>query len=171
MTMGFAALSPSYAAFPQRRSVAIAAPSASALSLAQTTDGTTGLVCPAKVAKPQSVPAMTRSRPTMSDEPGVLDKIRRRVDAARHQDFVIGDFGALQIFPFMRMARVGRLEQERLRPRPHAGVEHLRQRDVVRVRSLVIAPADVETQRGGRNVARRVADGGDVALGDPQEFR
>src|SRR5437764_744714 len=45
---------------------AIAAPSASALSLAQTTDGTTGFCCAAKVAKPQSVPAMTRSRPTMS---------------------------------------------------------------------------------------------------------
>ena len=69
------------------------------------------------------------------------------------------------------MARVGRLEQERLRPRPHAGVEHFRQRDVVRVRALVIAPADVQAHRGGRNVARRVVDRGDVALGDPQEFR
>lgn len=52
---------------PQRqsRSLAIRAPSASALNFAQTTDGTTGLSVQAKVAKPQSAPATTRSRPTM----------------------------------------------------------------------------------------------------------
>ena len=34
--------------------------------MAQTIEGTTGFCCAAKVAKPQSVPAITRSRPTMS---------------------------------------------------------------------------------------------------------
>ena len=50
----------------QRRRVAISAPSASALNLAQTTLGATIGVALAEVPKPQSAPAITRSRPTMS---------------------------------------------------------------------------------------------------------
>ena len=46
------------------RSLVMRAPSASAASFAQAIDGTTMFCCAAKVAKPQSVPATTRSRPT-----------------------------------------------------------------------------------------------------------
>src|SRR5579875_3932653 len=49
----------------QSRSVASAAPSARAASLAQAILGSTGSTA-AKVANPQSVPAITRSRPTSS---------------------------------------------------------------------------------------------------------
>ena len=48
---------------PHRRSLAICAPSTSERNLSQATSGSTGPK-PAKVPKPQSVPAMTRSRPT-----------------------------------------------------------------------------------------------------------
>jgi hypothetical protein len=47
-----------------RRSVAILAPSAMQRNLDQTTDGDTGESHRAKVPKPQSEPAMMRSRPT-----------------------------------------------------------------------------------------------------------
>jgi hypothetical protein len=52
------------APYPHNLSLAMRAPSVNAASLAQAIDGTTMLCCAAKVAKPQSVPAMTRSRPT-----------------------------------------------------------------------------------------------------------
>ena len=84
----------------------------------------------------------------------VLDEIGRRVEAAGHQDHIVGDLLALQIFPFMRVARVGRLEQDRLRPRLDRDVEHRGERDVVGVRPLVIAPADVQPHAVGRDVAR-----------------
>jgi hypothetical protein len=51
---------------PQSRAVEICAPSANAASFAHTTEGATGLSTKAKVAKPQSAPAMTRSRPMIS---------------------------------------------------------------------------------------------------------
>ena len=52
---------------PHSRPEAICAPSASACSLAQTMlSATIGGALPTKVPKPQSTPAMTRSRPTMS---------------------------------------------------------------------------------------------------------
>ena len=70
----------------------------------------------------------------------------------------------------MRVARIGRLEKQCLRPRPHAGVEYLGERDIMRMRALVIAPADVQAHRFRRDVAGGVVDGGDVALGDAQEF-
>ena len=70
----------------------------------------------------------------------------------------------------MRVARIGRLEKQCLRPRPHAGVEHLGERDIMRVRALVITPADVQAHRFRRDGACRMVDGGDVALGDAQEL-
>ena len=51
---------------PHRREEAMRAPSASADSFAQTTEGATALLTNAKVANPQSAPAITRSRPTIS---------------------------------------------------------------------------------------------------------
>ena len=57
----------SYAAFlPHKRSLAIAAPSPSAFSFAQTMLSTTIGSVRTAVPKPQSTPAITRSRPTMS---------------------------------------------------------------------------------------------------------
>ena len=61
-------------------SLARRAPSASVSSLAQTIDGST-LVMPAKVEKPQSVPAMTLSRPTSLAI--ALDALRRPAPGAR----------------------------------------------------------------------------------------
>ena len=79
----------------------------------------------------------------LRDQFRVLDKIGRRIEAARHQDRIVGDFLALQILPFMRMAGISGLEQQRLRPRLDRDVEHRGERDVVGVRPLVIAPANV----------------------------
>ena len=50
----------------QSRAVASLAPSASEPSLRKAISGSTRPTCPTKVAKPQSVPAITRSRPTTS---------------------------------------------------------------------------------------------------------
>jgi hypothetical protein len=47
----------------------------------------------------------------LRDEPRMLDEIGCRIDDAGDQDLVVGDFRTAQIFPFMRMAGIGRLER------------------------------------------------------------
>src|SRR5262249_21463575 len=58
-------LLPGGAVYPHSRALAIAAPSASARNFAQTMLGATIGDAVAAVPKPQSLPAITRSRPTM----------------------------------------------------------------------------------------------------------
>ena len=101
----------------------------------------------------------------------MLDEIGRRIETARHHDLVVGDFRALEILPFVGMARVGRLEQKARRARPHRGGEDRGKRDVVGMRPLVIAPADVHAHCFGRDVAGRMVERGNVALGNAEEFR
>ena len=154
------------------------APSASADSFAQTTDGATALLTKAKVAKPQSAPAITRSRPTMSaywqircaTSRGCSTKLVVEINDAGDQDLVVGDFCAAQILPFMRMARIGRLERQSGRPRPHAHVEDLGQRDVVGVRAFVISPAQMHAHRLRRDIGGRLVERCDVALRNAQEL-
>ncbi|MFL5268555.1 MAG: hypothetical protein ACJ8AH_18495 [Stellaceae bacterium] len=47
----------------------------------------------------------------LRDQPRMLDEIRGRVDDAGDQDLVVRDFRTAQVFPFMRVTRVGRLER------------------------------------------------------------
>ena len=86
------------------------------------------------------------------------------------QHLVVGDPGVAQILPFMGVARIGRLERQPGRARPQRHLDDLGERDVVGVRPLVIAPAQMHAHRVGRDVGGRMVEGGDVALGDAQEF-
>ena len=78
-----------------------AAPSARVASFAQAISGSTAPK-PAKVPKPQSEPAITRSAADDIDEAlealrnelGMLDEVRRGVDDAGDEDLVVGDLGA-----------------------------------------------------------------------------
>src|SRR6478735_7017704 len=69
-------------------------------------------------------------------EAGMLDEIGRRIETARHHYLIIGDLRALEILPFVGMARVGPLKQKARRARPHRGGEDRGKRDVVGMRSL-----------------------------------
>ena len=133
---------------------------------------------PANVPKPQSVPAMTRSRPTivretqdaLGDQLGMLYVVRRRAEHAGHEDLVVRHLLPPEYRPLVRMARVGGLEQQRLR----LGLEHdgqqLLERDVVVVRPLVVAPADVHAHAIGRDVAQRMVEHLDVPRRGLQVF-
>ena len=133
---------------------------------------------PAQVPKPQSVPAITRSGPTMSvnlrilcgDQLGMLDVVGRRVEHARGEDLVLGDRRLAPHRPFVGVARVGRLEQNRRRLGAQDHVDDLLERDVEVVRALVVAPAQVHAHAVGGNVAQRVVDRLHVALDAGHEF-
>ena len=136
------------------------APSASAASLAHTTEGATALSTKAKVAKPQSAPAMTRSRPTAlaklvmrwAISRGCSTKLVVEFDDPWDQDLVIRDLGFTQIFPFMGVARISGLERQTRRPGTQSDAENLGERDVMCVRPFIITPAKMHTHRIGRNI-------------------
>ena len=75
---------------------------------------------------------------------------------AGDQDLVVGQLRLLPHRPFMRVARVGGLDNERLRLGLDEDRRDFGKGDVVVVRPLVIAPADVDARAVGRHVAQRV---------------
>ena len=93
------------------------APSASACDLTHTTLGWTSQV-EAKLAKPQSAPAMTFSRPTAPAKRamrwaislGVLDDVGGVGDDAGDDALAVRELDALPCLPFVLVARVGGLE-------------------------------------------------------------
>ena len=146
--------------------------------MAHTTEGATALSTKAKVAKPQSAPAMTRSRPTTlaklamrwAISRGCSTKLVVESMTSGDQHFVIRDLGVAQILPFMGVAGIGGLERQPRRPRLYRHLENLGERDVVGVRPLVIAPAQMHAHRVGRNIRGGVVERRDVALCNAQEF-
>ena len=74
----------------------------------------------------------------------MLDEVRGRVDDAGNQNLVLGNIDVLEILPFVVVARIGGFDADRLRARLEGDVDDLGQRQVVGVRPLVVAPADVQ---------------------------
>ena len=74
------------------------------------------------------------------------------------------------ILPLVLVPRIGAFEAERLRPALEADVGDLGERDVVRVRPLVIPPADVEPHAVRGQALGRGVEEGHVALGDAAEL-
>ena len=81
-------------------------------------------------------------------QPRMLDEVGGGIDHAGDQDLVVRDRDLLQVLPFVIVARVGGLDADRLRPRLEGEVDDLGERQVVIVRTFVIAPADVQPHRG-----------------------
>ena len=86
------------------------------------------------VPKPQSTPAISRSRSMTSaipadalrDQARMLDEIRGRIDDARNENFVVGNLDCLEIFPLVLVARIGGLDAESLQPRLEGDVDDFR---------------------------------------------
>ena len=105
----------------------------------------------------------------LCDEARMLDEVVGRIDDAGNEDRVVGDRGVLPVPPLVVVARVGSLEEDRLRPSPEQGIENLRDRDVVRVRAGIVAPADVYAHRLARDIGGRGVERLDIAFDDPEE--
>jgi hypothetical protein len=106
----------------------------------------------------------------LRDQPRMLDEIGCRVDHPGYQYLVVGDFCTAQIFPLVRMPRIGRLERQPGRTRPHAHVKNLCERNVVSVRPFVVPPTEMHAHRFGRNIGGRMVERCNIALGNPQKF-
>jgi len=79
----------------------------------------------------------------LRDQLGVLDVVRRRRDAARDQDLVVGQMRVAPHGPLVPMSRVRGLEQNARGLRSQHDRQDLLERDVVVMRSFVVAPANV----------------------------
>ena len=126
--------------------VAIAAPWASVSSFAQAICGCT------RPPRPQSVAAMTFSRPTsvgeahdaVGDELGVLDDVGGVADDAGQDQLAVGQLGVLPDAPFVLVADVAGLEGVGAGVDLEHDVDDVAHRDVGRVRAVPAAPAEVE---------------------------
>src|ERR1700722_198976 len=79
----------------------------------------------------------------LCDEVGVFDEVRRRVDDPRNENFAVREANISPELPLMGMARVRRLDRIGLRTDVEDQIDDPIEGDVERVRSLVVAPADV----------------------------
>jgi hypothetical protein len=93
--------------------------------------------------QPLAIDHLRIAADALRDEARMLDEIGRRVDDAGNEDLVVGDFDRLEVFPFVVVARIGGLDAERLHARLERDVDYLGHRQIVGVRPLVIAPADM----------------------------
>ena len=99
---------------------------------------------------------------------GVLDVVGRRVEHPRDQRDIVGQLRVSPHRPFVFVARIRCLEHQRA----GLGLLHHRhdpfQRNIVVVRSLVVAPADVNANLRGGDVGQSRVKRFDVGRRDPQ---
>ena len=113
----------------------------------------------APLANPQSLPAMTFSLPTtlrptldtLRHQFGMLDEVGDRVDYAGNHHLARRQLHLLKDLPFMLMARIARLQNDSRRTRLEHDVDDLPQLDIVMMRALVVAPAQMHPHRLGRD--------------------
>ena len=101
----------------------------------------------------------------------MLDIIGRRIDHSGQQELVVGKRKILPNGPFVGMARVCGLDGDGLRVYAKNDLDDLGERDVVGVRAFVVAPADMDANHAGRNVAERMVERFGVEGGAPQKLR
>src|SRR5215470_17946905 len=87
---------------------------------------------------------------------GVLDEVGGRIEHARDQHLVFGWLDALEHLPLVRVARVRSLERETVRTGGEDDVEEIGDRNVVVMRALVVAPAQMQARALGRDVGEGV---------------
>ena len=133
---------------------------------------------PAKVPKPQSVDAMTRSRSPIAatassmrraTTSGCSTKFEVELDHARDQDLVLRERMRLERRIFVLVARVGELDRQRARGRLVEHRQHLGERDVIDMRAFPVAPADVQPPAVCRNAFAGLVDRREMHLGDLDE--
>ena len=95
------------------------------------------------------------ARDALGDELRVLDEVGRRVDHARDEAFPVGQLHFFEDGPFVLMTRVSALEADRRGPCLQHRLDDLTQRNVVIVRALIVAPAEMEAHTLGRDVFGR----------------
>ena len=96
------------------------------------------------------------------DQLGMLHVVRGRVEHSRHEHHVVGQLRVAPDGPFVLVTRIGGLEHERTGLRLLHDRHDPFERNVVVVRPLVVAPADVHAHLCGRNVGERVVERLDV---------
>ena len=143
----------------QSRRDAISAPCASAASLAQTTSGSTprdaDVDAEAAVDAGHDVVAADEvgvALDALRDELRVLDVVRLALDDAGDQHLAFGHLDLLEQRPLVRMARIGGLEQDRVRLGLPDDVDDVGERHVAVVRAGVVAPAQVHAHLLGGDV-------------------
>src|ERR1700752_2024539 len=153
------------------------APSASADSFAQTTDGATALLTNAKVAKPQSAPAITRSRPTMS----AYWQIRCATSRGCSTKLVVepmtpgirilssGIFAPC-ISPDSCAWRGLAASNDNPAGRARMHTSRILASGMSWVRAFVVSPAQMHAHRLRRGVGGRLVERGYIALGNAQEL-
>src|ERR1700746_1033180 len=98
------------------------------------------------------------------DRFGVLDKVGQAVDYSGDQDLVVGQRQLLENVMIMCGARGGEREEEAADISLLDDRQDIGERHIAIVRTLVIAPADMQTHLIPRNVVERGVDRRDDAL-------
>ena len=94
----------------------------------------------------------------------MLDVVRLAFDDAGYQDFAVGHLDRLEHDPLVAVARVRRLELDRVRLRLPHHVDDVLERHVVVMRTGIIAPAEMHPDLLGRNVHERPVERFDIQL-------
>ena len=123
-------------------------------------------------AKPQSVLAMTRSRPTSSarrtircaTSSGMLEDVRGVADEPGQQDAVLRQLDVAPHLPLVLVARVGLLERVAAHADPEDEVDDVAQLDVVGVRPVPAPPAHVVARALRRDALQRAVERLDAQL-------
>src|SRR6266545_4114074 len=101
---------------------------------------------------------------------GVLHEVRGRVDDAGDDRLAVGHADALEDSPLVGVTRVGSLEGHGPGAAGEDNIEDVRQRDVVVMRALVVAPAEVHAHLVRRHRRQRVVESLDVQPGHRAEL-
>ncbi len=94
----------------------------------------------------------------LGDQRGMLDIVGRGIDHARQQQLVVGQCDILPDRPLMRVTRIGCFERDALRPHAKHDLDDLGEIDVVRVRALIIAPADMNADPIRGDAVKRMVE-------------
>ena len=101
----------------------------------------------------------------------MLDEVRLRLDDPGDEDQVVGkpDVGPHRVL--VSVARVRRLERQRRHVGLHDDVDDVGQRHVAVMRTLVVAPAQVQSRTIARHALERMVQRGNVHLDALPELR
>jgi hypothetical protein len=106
----------------------------------------------------------------LGDELPVLDEVGRRVDHARDEAFPFGQLHLLEDGPFVLVTGVDALEADRRGLCLQHRLDDLTQRNIVVVRALVVAPAEMPAHLLGRDVFGRSVEHLEVEVDDLAKF-
>src|SRR5579863_5945162 len=101
---------------------------------------------------------------------GMLDVVGSRIDDSGDEDHVGGKAMAFEATVFVLVARVGHRKKQRADARLEQNRQDVVESDVTIMRTLIIAPADVQAGAIGRDVQKRPIDRGDDHLDEIEEI-